>query len=240
MSFTPRHHLIHALLCLIAYAFSLSAPAQTQSKPEFQKVEALIQVGKEFLLKQSQAYAGAVDIKMGQIDERLKLAPCLDVQAFLPPGSKAWGKITIGLRCQAPQNWTVYVQAQVKVQGHYYVSARALNQGQLMSETELIKMQGELSELPNGAITHLDQANGKTLSFNIGPGQVVRADMLKSPLLIQQGQNIKLTYQGNGFQVSNEATALNNASEGQTVRVKTNGGSIVTGIAKNKGIVEVQ
>jgi flagella basal body P-ring formation protein FlgA len=237
---TSHRHLVHVLFCLLACAFSLSTTAQVQSKPEFQKLESLIDVGRDFLLKQSQAYAGTVDVKMGKIDERLKLAPCLDLQAFLSPGSKAWGKITIGLRCQSPQAWTVYVQANVKVQGQYYVSARALNQGQIMSETELIKMQGELSELPNGAITNIEQANGKTLTFNIGAGQVVRADMLKSPLLIQQGQNIKLLYQGNGFQVSNEATALNNASEGQTVRVKTNGGSVITGIAKNKGIVEVQ
>lgn len=219
---------------------SIGASAQTQEKFETQNLEALIEVGKAFLVKQSQAYADKVEIKMGQIDSRLKLAPCLDIQAFLSPGSKAWGKITLGLRCQAPQTWTVYVQANVKVHGHYYVSARALSQGQIMSDAELIKMQGELSELPNGALTQAEQANGKTLNYSIAAGQVIRADMLKSPLLIQQGQSIKLIYQGNGFQVSNEATALNNASEGQTVRARTNSGSVVTGIAKLKGIVEMQ
>jgi flagella basal body P-ring formation protein FlgA len=235
-----RKLLTYCLLCSLISLSSYSTGAQNQNKFEIQNLDKLIELGNHFLIEQSKAYTGSVEVTMGNIDKRLKLHACLDPQAFLSPGSKAWGKITLGIRCANPQVWTIYVQANVKIKGHYYVSARALSQGQLMGETELIKMHGELSELPSNAITHPDQVQGKTLLFSINSGQTLRSDMLKSPLIIQQGQTIKLIYQGNGFQVSNEAIALNNATQGQAVRARANNGNIISGIAKNQGVVEVQ
>ena len=40
-----------------------------------------------------------VDIDIGALDPRLKLAACADVQPYLPSGSRRWGTARIGLRC---------------------------------------------------------------------------------------------------------------------------------------------
>jgi flagella basal body P-ring formation protein FlgA len=39
------------------------------------------------------------EVEVGSLDSRLRLAPCEKVEAFMPPGSRLWGRSRIGLRC---------------------------------------------------------------------------------------------------------------------------------------------
>jgi flagella basal body P-ring formation protein FlgA len=63
--------------------------------------------------------------------------------------------------------------------------------------------------------------------------------MLKQPSIVQQGQTVTLKTVGQGFQVSTEAKALNNAAVGQSIQVKVSSGEVITGIARSGGQVEV-
>ena len=65
----------------------------------------------------------------------------------------------------------------------------------------------------------------------------LRAAMLNQPLVIRQGQNIKLVAAGKGFQVSREGRALNNAVPGQVVQVRLASGEIIRGTARSDGTV---
>ena len=39
------------------------------------------------------------EVVMGNLDSRLRLAPCQAIEPYLPPGTKLWGRSRIGLRC---------------------------------------------------------------------------------------------------------------------------------------------
>jgi flagella basal body P-ring formation protein FlgA len=54
-----------------------------------------------------------------------------------------------------------------------------------------------------------------------------------------QGQSVRLLSSGDGFIVSNEGKALNNAVNGQIVQVRTHSGQVVSGVARNGAVVEV-
>jgi flagella basal body P-ring formation protein FlgA len=45
------------------------------------------------------ASALRTEIELGELDSRLRLAPCAKVEPFLPPGARLWGKTRLGLRC---------------------------------------------------------------------------------------------------------------------------------------------
>ena len=60
----------------------------------------------EFLETQTIGYPGKVSVHAGAIDPNLKLAQCPDMQVFMPTGSRAWGKTSVGVRCNAPNACT--------------------------------------------------------------------------------------------------------------------------------------
>ena len=170
---------------------------------------------------QAEGQPGEVNVTLGPIDSRLKLAACDSLTPFLPKGTKPWGKISLGVRCTAPSAWVVYMTANVKVSGDYYVAAGAISQGQTLTQADLAKVKGELSNLPAGVITSPEQAIGRTMTMSIASGTLLRMDNLRNIPVIQQGQSVRVTSKGSGFQVSTDALALNNVAEGQIVKART-------------------
>jgi flagella basal body P-ring formation protein FlgA len=158
----------------------------------------------------------------------------------MAPGGKLWGKSAVGVRCTAPTAWSVYAAVQVEVNGEYVVSARSLAQGETLSAQDLSVMRGDLARLPAGTIIDPVHAIGKQLSLSLAAGQPVRKDMLRAPLVVTQGQGVRLQTQGPGFQVSSEGRALGNAADGQSVQVRSASGQTISGIARAGGIVEVR
>ena len=194
----------------------------------------------EFLQTQTIGYPGKVKTQVGTIDPNLKLAGCQDLQIFLPSGSRAWGKTTVGAKCETPSAWTIYVQATVSVVAQYLVAATPLGQGQIVTGQDIMFESGDLTQLPAGVFTDAVQAIGRSVNISMNAGTVLRQEMLKVSPVVQQGQTVKLTSTGNGFSVSAEGQAMGKANEGQIVQVKVASGQLVTGIAHAGGQIEVR
>ena len=225
------------VLCAFAYfAKAAETPPVPTVKQDLNVIRTKID---EFLTKQTESYPGKTSISVGAIDNNLKLAPCPNVEIFLPPGSRAWGKTSVGARCQAPVVWSIYVQAKVSVTARYLVAAGPLTQGHTVNSQDLMYENGDLSQLPAGVFTDPEQAIGRLVNVSLNAGTVLREEMLKLPPAVQQGQTVQLVTNGNGFRISSEGQAINNASEGQVVQVRVASGQLVSGIAKRGGQIEV-
>jgi flagella basal body P-ring formation protein FlgA len=229
-----------SLLVAAVCQAEVAAPSATQvNQTAKQNLTILKAKIAEFLETQTIGYPGKVSINVGAIDPNIKLAQCPDVQVFLPTGSRAWGKTSVGVRCSAPVNWAIYVQASVNVTAQYLVAAAPLAQGQVVTSQDLIFEKGDLTQLPPGIFTDISQAVGRSVSMSMNAGTVLRQEMLKITPIVLQGQNVKVTSVGNGFSVSAEGKAMAKANEGQLVQVKVASGQVITGIARNGGQVEV-
>lgn len=216
-------------------ACSLAVPAQAQPGQDGGTVRKVVE---QFLQTQSAGLPGKVTITVGQVDPRMALAACPDPQAFQQPGARAWGKITVGVRCTAP-SWTVYIQAQVNVIAEYVAAAAPLAQGQPIDASQLAMVKGDLAALPNGIVTDMAQAIGRTPTISLPAGTPLRLDNLKSKPVVMANQTVRVISNGAGFSVSAEGRALTNAAEGQVVQVRTPSGAMLSGTAKAGGIVEV-
>lgn len=192
-----------------------------------------------FLQTHTKGLPGKVRYRVKPLSAATQLSPCDAYDPFLPAGSKAWGKTTIGVRCLGPSTWTIYLQAQINVYATYIVAARTLAAGQVVGPGDVISRQGDLGTLPPTVLTEPEQAVGKTVRLGIGPGQPVRSDQLTAPWAVQQGQTVTTVSRGDGFSVSSSGKALNNAAEGQVVQVRTSSGQTISGIARAGGIVDV-
>lgn len=219
-------------------AFAVLLTASAQEAPR-QNAAAIRDVAEQFLRIQAAGLPGKVTVEIGRVDARLSLPACPSPQGFLPPGSRAWGKTTVGVRCTAPAPWTVYIAAKVHVEGDYVAAAVPLAQGQVIDAGDLALVKGDLTALPAGVITELDEAAGRTAAISLPLGAALRQNALRIRKVIAQGQPVRLVSSGPGFSISAEGTALGNAAAGQLAQAKTANGQVVSGVARAGGVLEV-
>ena len=222
-----------AALLLIPAAGVRAQEAATQAP------EAIILAAQTYLQEQLASLPGdpSIAIDPPRTD---RLAPCDVMSPFLPSGMKLRPRMTVGVRCNAPQAWTSYVQATVSVAGHYYVAARMISAGQALSPADLAPREGDLVALPPGAITDPQAVAGMTAAFRINAGQAIRSSSLRNAQSVVRGSNVRINARGNGFMVSSEGQAMDNAAPGAVVQVRTAGGQVVSGIVRNATLVEIQ
>lgn len=193
----------------------------------------------EQLLSQTRHLPGQVSIETRGLSPTNTLRPCSHFEVSLAPGSKPIGRSNVAVRCNEPSGWSVFVPVRIRLHTDYLISARAIAAGQTVSEADISRQYGDLSELPVGTLTDPGQALDRTTTQAIPPGRPLRHEMLRLAMVIKQGQNVKVVSRGLGFEVANEGKALNNAFEGQVAQVRLTSGQIISGIARQDGQVEV-
>ena len=210
------------------------------SAQAFQESPPVIKAIEEFLKIQTQGLPGQVSFAITPLDPRNRLMPCKEFAVSLTPGGRLWGNTSVMVRCQSEGGWKIYVPLRIRVHGEYLVTARALTQGQTLSEADLTRNTGDLTALPDGLLTDIRQAMGRTATRSLPAGRPLRGDMLQQAAAVQQGQSVKVIAKGVAFQVTNgDGRALNTASEGQVAQVRMANGHILSGIARAGGVVEI-
>ena len=218
---------------VLALALVSASAARQPEAPVREAVE-------RFLLEQTRGLGGEVSVDVGRLDPRNQLPPCKSLTPFLPAASRAWGRTTVGVRCEAPAKWSIYVPATVRVIGEYLVLARALSRGQIVGPDDLVRKRGDLTSDGRGALTDTTQAIGHPARVAVAAGQPLRREMLLLPPVVRRGEQVRVLTSGSGFSVANQGRSLNSAAEGQQVRVRLQSGKVLVGIARHDGVVEIK
>ncbi len=220
-------------------AASVAISVVTLSATAQQPPEPVQRVARAFLEQSTHGLPGEVAIDLGKLDANNQLPPCTALSAFLPAQARAWGQINVGVRCDSPVVWSVYLPARVSVTADYLVTAQALRAGQIVGPADIARKRGDLAALPGDTLTDPAQAQGYHTRHALAAGNALRASMLRIPDAVRQGQNVQIVGVGEGFSVASEGRAMNNAAPGDTVRVRMPSGQVVTGTARADGTVEV-
>jgi flagellar basal body P-ring formation protein FlgA len=229
---SPRRHLcaLAAATCLLAAHTAPIWAAEAQDAGVLdaalaQQVRKLAAEG-----TRASAQASRVEVSVGQLDPRLRLAPCEKVEPYLPPNTRLWGRSRIGLRCvRGPSAWNVYLPITVKVYAPALVAATALPAGAVLAATDLREAEIDWAEEPGGAFTQPESLLGRTLARPLSAGQGPRPSHLKPRLWFAAGDTVRVITAGSGFSAVSTGEALTPGVEGQTARVRTDGGRVVTG-----------
>lgn len=212
----------------------VTAPVLARQDPE-----PVRKVVDAFLQVQIRGLPGEVSYQIGKIAPNNRLAPCAAMDASYPAGAKAWGRTTVAVHCHEARGWTLFVPVHIRVITEYLVSAAPLERGRSLLASDLLRRRGDLSELPSGVLTNESDAIGNITALSIAAGNPLRSDMLRPPLVVQQNQSVRLVSSGSGFQVANEGRALTNGHKGQVVQVRLANGHVISGIAREAGVVEI-
>ena len=190
--------------------------------------------------KAAESGGSRVEVSLGQLDPRLRLAPCQSIEPYLPPGVRLWGKARIGLRCKVgPTPWNVYLPITVKVFGRALVVPGGAAAGSVLAEADLAEAEVDLAEEFTPALLEPKLAVGRTLAQNLKPGQTLRQTHLKSRQWFVAGETVRVVASGPGFALESEGQALSNGIEGQPARVRTENGRVLTGLPSGERRVEV-
>jgi flagellar basal body P-ring formation protein FlgA len=184
--------------------------------------------------------APRVEVIAGALDPRLRLAPCERVEAFLPSGARAWGRTRIGLRCeQGATRWNVWLPLTVRVWAPGVVLTAALPAGSVLAAEHL--QLAEVDWAADAAPAFADPVRlvGRTLARPLVTGAAPRTTDLRARQYFAAGDSVRLVASGPGFAISGDATALSPGLEGQIVRVRTEGGRVVSGRPVGERRVEV-
>jgi flagellar basal body P-ring formation protein FlgA len=184
--------------------------------------------------------APRIEVEVGQLDPRLRLAPCQKVDAYVPEGTRLWGRSRIGLRCaQGAVKWNVYLPITVKVFGTAMVATNSLASGSVLAAADLAPAEVDLTEDSAAPVVRGELAIGRMLTRALKPGQSLRVSHLKLRQWFSAGETVLLVGQGEGFSVAGEAQALNPGIEGVAVRVRTESGRVLTGLPVGERRVEL-
>ncbi len=181
-----------------------------------------------------------IEIEVGSFDPRLKLAPCEEIQPFVPPNARLWGRSHVGIRCvKGPTRWNVYLPVTVKVFAKALVATRALPAGTVVAEDDLAQAEVDLAEDASAAVRELPLAVGRALERPLAAGGSLRPSPLKARQWVAAGETVQLVAQGPGFRVAGSGQALTAGLEGQPVRIRTESGRVLTAEAVGERRAEV-
>lgn len=205
---------------ILSVCCGLATPTWVLAEEAIQPLETIQRQAHELLSAQHRDRAEPPQIRVNELDPRLRLPNCqAQLEAFLPGGAKLVGNTSVGVRCPNPR-WTVYQRASVRIFDRVLVANHHLAKGTVLSAADLRAERHELSVLPGGYETAPERLIGKQLRRALPAGAVIPPQAVKAAPLIKQGETVTLVIRQGGMEVSSSGTALSDAAPGERLRVR--------------------
>ncbi|MBU6271947.1 MAG: flagellar basal body P-ring formation protein FlgA [Betaproteobacteria bacterium] len=230
----------------IAVAPSLAAIAPQAAAPGSQAgpqpsaladpIDEAVRILAERELNAARVSRTRIDVKVGQFDTRVQLAPCARAEPFVPPGSRLWGRTQVGVRCVSGASWMIRLPVSVSVFAPVAIANASMPAGAPIGPTDVRMEEYDLTRDPAPLVVDAAALVGKQLTRTITAGQAVRVDALRTPPSVNAGDPVQIVVNGQGFSLTSEGVALTPGSEGQPLRARTESGRVVVGILRDRTI----
>ena len=217
----------------LCVALALPLGARAQATQDAATLASLIEATAR---QHASGQPGEVGVQLGP--QALALPPCAEPEAFMPPGSKPWGDLVVGVRCASGSAWTRFVPVKLSVTVRHAVALRALPAGHALTPQDLDWAAGDLARLPRDVVTDPAALSGALTLQPLAAGAALRQGAIKAQPVILQGQPVRVLTLGPGFTLSAEGKAQAAAAPGQAVAVRMPGGQVISAVARADGSAE--
>jgi flagella basal body P-ring formation protein FlgA len=184
---------------------------------------------------------GRIEVKVGSLDSRLRLAECdLALETYDSPNALSGGRGVVGVRCDGSNPWKLYVPVRIAVFDEVVVTRRSVVRGETLQADDLTLSEMDTSRLRKAYFTRIDDAIGLLSKRSIATGSVVHAGLLKRANLVKRGSKVEIIANFDGLDVRMRGEALADGGRGDRIRVKNlSSGRVVTGTVSGSGVVHV-
>jgi flagella basal body P-ring formation protein FlgA len=228
--------LLVSLVCLAG-----GVQAQLAAEPDYQGMALAWARTAALAAAPSVAKPLKIEVSVGPLDARLHLAPCGNVEAYLPPGARLWGRSRVGLRCvDGMGRWNVSLPLTVKAIGTAWLIRGQVAPGAALVQADVVEAEVDWAEENSPVLLESASWLGQIATRQLSTGQVLRQGMVKPVQVFQAGMQIRVVAAGDGFQVSADAFALSAGVVGQIARVRMDNGRIATGVVLDARTVKIE
>ena len=198
------------LVAAIALAVSGAVAAQ-----DIEPVDTIRVKAESFVKSQMPREANVASVTAGTLDSRLRLARCTSgMHAQIPTGMSMQARTMVGVACDGPVRWMVYVPVTVESR-----KVTGLSTAYLTSENDLL---------------------ARTVQRPLPMGTTLTMDMFKPDLVIKHGQEVTLVAAAGGIEVRATGRALADAAGGTRLKVQNLSSlKVVEGVVEGPDVVRV-
>lgn len=182
-----------------------------------------------------------MEVSVGALDSRLRLASCSRVEPYIPVGTRLWGRTRLGLRCiEGLGKWNVFLPVTIKAIGRAWVMRRDVTPGTVLGEADVMESEVDWAEEPSPIIADPGLWVGQVAVRNLMTGQALRQNMVRPAQVFQAGAQIRIVAQGTGFQITSDGQAISPGVVGQLARVRMDNGRVMSGTVLDARTVKLE
>jgi len=230
------------LAAVIAITSRQAAQAQELAPaPAFEPLDAIRASAEGYVRSQLGKSSGVVRVSAGALDSRLRLARCgAALHAQLPSGFTLQARATVGVSCEAPTRWTLYVPVTVERQIAVLVLKRAVERDAFLTPEDVSVESRAVTGLDSAYLSDPAELKGRAVRRTLAAGTALTVDMLTPNFLVRRGQDVVLLAGVGTIQVRAAGRALDDAAAGVRVKVQNMSSMrVVEGVAQSSGVVRV-
>jgi flagella basal body P-ring formation protein FlgA len=224
----------HLLLACIAL-FASAALASTESIVE-------VQSAAEAFVRSRLPFSHAKQfVSAAKLDPRLRVEQCArPLQTFEQSATTRGERVTVGVRCDSANSWTLYVPVAVEVEIPVLVLRRALAR---RARVEMIDVEPETRRMPGSATAFIQDTaslQGHRLKRSLPAGTALTVDMLVPDVVVRRGQQVTLIAASGAVEIRAQGHALTEGGVADRVRVQNLSSlKVVEGVVESDSVVRV-
>ena len=210
--------------CLIFFLYCPGSIAEADTGKSVEVPREEIRQAVVQFLKRSHPWRTAAEVRIQdvRIPARVVLStPRYDISVRVPPNTRYLGHTPVEIifnRGKIGQK-KIWVRTYLEVLNPVVVTRRPMARNQIISTDDVYLEKRDLTRVPPGAITKVDEVVGLRLKRTLGVGAVLRSALVDKPLVVRRGDVVKLLIETASLRI----TALGRVDErggiGDTVRV---------------------
>lgn len=219
-------------------ALAASPPATEDMEPHGR----ILETARDFLEQQLAGSEARVEIRVGNLDRRLRLARCdQTLEGYLPPGGRLSGNTSVGVRCDGAQPWKLYVPARISLLREVVVARAYLPRGTVIGPDHVEIAERDVTASGHGYVGDPDQVIGMIMRQPLQNGLLITPAMLERPKLVRRGEEVMIISRTGNFEVRMAGSALADGAEGERIQVRNKHSKrIIEGQVTGQGAVMVQ
>lgn len=227
------------MLCSI-FACSVALTSYGMAETPIQSHASILAAIQTFVESNFRHSKESHDVEIAPLDHRLHLAECSQpIEVFSLPGSREFGNISLGVRCQGSQPWTLYHKANVRLYKEVTVLKNPVRQGAIITPGDIMLERKDVALL-RGVYLTPERAIDQPIKKSLPAGTVLTPDHLTTLKLIKRGQKVDIRAQSANFEVSMSGVALMDGEQGQRIRVRNEQSKrIVEGTVTSEGVINI-